>query len=51
MSSLGMHLVSLHPSDLILALGCIQTVIGLTSGILWFLIRNRPFVQHDFHEA
>lgn len=48
MGSLGMHLVSLRPDDLILALGCIQIVIGLTSGVLWFLIRNRPFVQYAF---
>lgn len=47
LGSLGMYLVSLNPDDLILTLGCIQIVIGLTSGILWFLIRNRPFVQYD----
>lgn len=51
LGSLGMHLVSLNPNDLILALGCIQIMIGLISGILWFLIRNRPFVQYAFHEG
>lgn len=48
MGSLGMHLVSLHPDNLILSLACIQIAIGLASGVLWFLIRNRPFVQHSF---
>lgn len=47
LGSLGMYLVSLNPDDLILTLGYIQIMIGLTSGILWFLIRNRPFVQYD----
>ncbi|NDY74162.1 MFS transporter [Desulfobacter hydrogenophilus] len=51
LGSLGMHLVSLNPNDLILALGCIQIMIGLTSGILWFVIRNRPFVQYAFQEG
>ncbi len=51
MGSLGMQLVSLNPHDFIWTLGCIQFSIGLAGGILWFLIRNRPFVQHDFHKA
>ena len=51
MGSLGMHLVSLHPDDLILSLGCIQIAIGLTSGVLWFLIRKRPFVQYALQKG
>jgi DHA1 family bicyclomycin/chloramphenicol resistance-like MFS transporter len=51
LGSLGMVLVSLKPHDLILSLGFIQIAIGLTSGILWFLIRNRPFAQYDFQEG
>jgi len=51
MGSLGMHLVSLNPHDLIWTLGCIQFSIGIPSGLLWFLIRNRPFVQHDFQKV
>jgi DHA1 family bicyclomycin/chloramphenicol resistance-like MFS transporter len=51
MGSLGMHLVSLHPDDLILSLGCIQIAIGLTSGALWLLIRNRPFVQYALQKG
>ena len=51
LGSLGMYFVSLNPDDLIRTLGCIQIVIGLTSGIIWFLIRNRPFVQYEFQEG
>lgn len=51
MGSLGMHLVSLNPNDLIWTLGCIQFSIGIAGGLLWFLIRNRPFVQHDFQKV
>jgi DHA1 family bicyclomycin/chloramphenicol resistance-like MFS transporter len=41
----GMFLVSLRPEHMIEALGTIQFVIGLICGILWFLVRNRSFVQ------
>jgi DHA1 family bicyclomycin/chloramphenicol resistance-like MFS transporter len=51
MGSLGMHLVSLHPDDLTLSLGCIQIAIGLISAILWFLIRNRPYVQYALQKG
>lgn len=51
LGSFGMVLVSLNPDDLILTLGCIQIVIGLVSGVLWFLIRNRSFVRYDFQKA
>ncbi|MGB3223750.1 MAG: multidrug effflux MFS transporter [Desulforhopalus sp.] len=47
MGSLGMFLVSLKPHYLIEALGTIQFIVGLTGGVLWFLFRNRSFVQYD----
>jgi DHA1 family bicyclomycin/chloramphenicol resistance-like MFS transporter len=41
----GMFLVSLDSGHMIEALGGLQFVIGLTCGLLWFLVRNRSFVQ------
>lgn len=46
LGSIGMFLVSLTPDRLIESLGTIQFVVGLTGGILWYLVRNRPFVQN-----
>lgn len=45
MGSFGMFLVSLKPNHLIESLGTIQFIVGLTGGILWFLVRNRSFFR------
>lgn len=45
MGSLGMFLVVLKTDYMIEALGIIQFIAGLTGGILWLWIRNRPFVH------
>lgn len=42
--SIGMLLVSLQPDFLIRNLGIIQFVIGTICGVLWLLVRHRPFV-------
>ena len=47
MGSFGMFLVSLKPHYLIESLGTIQFIVGLTGGVLWFLVRNRSFAQCD----
>lgn len=46
LGAVGMMLVSLTPDDLIHSIGLIQCSVGITAGILWLLVRNRPFV-HD----
>lgn len=46
MGSFGMFLVSLEPDYLIESLGVIQFTVGLTCGVLWLLVRNRPFAQY-----
>lgn len=51
MGSAGMFLVSLTPKHLIESLGTIQFIVGLTGGILWFLVRNQSFAQHNLHEV
>ncbi|MGV2986580.1 multidrug effflux MFS transporter [Vibrio sp. E150_011] len=45
--SLGMMLVSIRPEALIESLGLIQLGVGLTGGILWVLVRHRPFVTEN----
>ena len=45
MGSLGMVLVSLYPGNFIASLGFIQFMVGLSGSFLWYLIRNRPFMQ------
>ncbi|MFA0086837.1 multidrug effflux MFS transporter [Vibrio sp. 10N.261.51.F12] len=45
--SLGMMLVSIRPEALIENLGLIQLGVGLTGGILWVLVRHRPFVTEN----
>ncbi len=47
MGSFGMFLVSLKPHSLIESLGIIQFIVGLTGGVLWFLVRNQSFAQYD----
>jgi len=51
MGSAGMFLVSLRPQHLIESLGAIQFIVGLTGGILWFLVRNKSFAQHNLQEC
>lgn len=45
MGSLGMFMVSTPPTSLISTLGGIQLGIGLAGGILWWLVRDKPFVK------
>ncbi|MFT6987813.1 MAG: DHA1 family bicyclomycin/chloramphenicol resistance-like MFS transporter [Psychromonas sp.] len=47
MGALGMILVSLDPDSLIKNLGTIQAVVGFTGGLLWLIVRNRPFVTDN----
>jgi DHA1 family bicyclomycin/chloramphenicol resistance-like MFS transporter len=42
--ALGMTLVALRPDSLLQNLGTIQFIIGVTGGILWLLVKNRPYV-------
>lgn len=44
--ALGMVLVSLRPDALINNLGSIQFFIGLTCGVFWFLVKNKPYVDN-----
>lgn len=43
--SIGMLLISLNWSDLILALGIVNVVTGLTCGTLWLLLSKKPFIK------
>jgi DHA1 family bicyclomycin/chloramphenicol resistance-like MFS transporter len=47
MGSFGMFVVSLKPDYLIESLGLIQFIVGLTGGVLWFLVRNKPYGQYE----
>lgn len=46
MGSFGMFLVSLKPHYLIESLGTIQFMVGLTGGVMWFMVRKRSFAQY-----
>ena len=47
MGSFGMFLVSLNPLYLIESLGIIQFLVGMTGGVLWFLVRNKSYSQYE----
>ncbi|WP_435237706.1 multidrug effflux MFS transporter [Psychromonas sp. PT13] len=49
--SIGMMIVSLNPETLIHNLGTIQLVIGATAGVLWFLVKKRPYVVDNLFSA
>jgi len=51
MGSVGMYLVSLHPSHLIESLGTILFLVGFTGGALWLLVRKRKFAQYPARES
>ncbi|SEA47820.1 MFS transporter, DHA1 family, bicyclomycin/chloramphenicol resistance protein [Desulfuromusa kysingii] len=51
MGSLGMQLVSLNSHNLIWTLGSLQLLVGLMTGCLWLLIRNRPFVLQNVYKG
>ena len=42
--ALGMVIVSMNPESLIKSLGVIQFIVGLTGGVLWMFVKNRPYV-------
>lgn len=46
----GVHVISLSTGDLIASLGYMQAGIGVFAGSLWFLLRNKSFVQYGFHK-
>ncbi len=46
MGSLGMFLISLETTEaLIPTLGILQMLVGVTCGITWLVVRNRPFIR------
>jgi DHA1 family bicyclomycin/chloramphenicol resistance-like MFS transporter len=44
LGSAGMTLVSFNPTHMLETLGGIQFAVGLSGGVMWWLIRNRAFV-------
>ncbi|TEB06100.1 Bicyclomycin resistance protein [Pelotomaculum schinkii] len=45
MGSVGMLLISYDWSNIILALGILNLIVGLTCGVLWLLISKRSFIK------